>query len=178
MRRKVLDAVLSCLDEGLVQSSIPDIAARAGVAPSSIYRRWETRENLVAEALLTESDESIPVPDTGAIRSDLIGFAEGLAAFLASRRGTAILRAMMMIEWSEELSELRTRFWDQRFAASSVMIQRGIDRGELAPGTDARLFLQMLIAPLHLRHLLLGGDPATAIAEQVDLLLAGAGRTP
>jgi AcrR family transcriptional regulator len=178
IRRDVLDAALDCLDDGLTQVSLPEIAARASVAPSSLYRRWGTWENLMAEALLEQSQVAIPVPDTGSVRADLVGFAEGLAMFLASRRGRAVLRATATLDWSEELAVARARFWDDRFTLASVMVQRGIDRGELDPDTDARLLLEMLVAPLHLRQLLLGQDPTTTIEHQVDLLLGGSRRTP
>jgi AcrR family transcriptional regulator len=178
IRHAVLDAALACLDEGLTQVSLPEIATRSGVAPSSLYRRWGTWENLMAEALLEESQVAIPIPDTGAVRTDLIGFAEGLAAFLTSRRGRAVLRAMAMLDSSEALAAARTRFWDERFALGSVMVQRGIDRGELEPDTDSRLLLEMVVAPLHLRQLLLGQDPAITIERQVDVLLGGLRRMP
>lgn len=178
VRRTVLDAALSLLDEGRTHATIPEVAARASVAPSSLYRRWGTFENLMAEALLEVSQVAIPVPDTGAVRSDLVAFAEGVAHFLASPRGAAVSRAVAALRWSDDLAEARTRFWDERFGLSSVIVQRGIDRGELAPDTDARLLLEMVVAPLHLRQLLLGEDPTTTIQRQVDLLLDGSRRTP
>lgn len=58
------------------------------------------------------------------------------------------------------------------------MIQRGIDRGELDQSTDPRLIVEMVVAPLHLRQLLLGDDPTTMIEQQVDLLLSGSRRMP
>lgn len=100
------------------------------------------------------------------------------ATFLTSRRGRAVLRATASLEWSEALAEARTRFWDDRFALASVMIQRGIDRGELDQSTDPRLLVEMVVAPLHLRQLLLGDDPTTMIEQQVDLLLSGSRRMP
>lgn len=178
IRHAVLDAALDCLDEGLTEVSLSEIATRASVAPSSLYRRWGTRENLMAEALLEQSQVAIPIPDTGAVRTDLIAFAEALAAFLASPRGRAVLRVTATLEWSEALAAARTRFWDDRFALAGVMVQRGIDRGELDPSTDPRLLLELVVAPLHLRQLQLGQDPSTTIEEQVDLLLTGSRRTP
>ncbi len=178
VRRAVLDAALSCLDDGLTRVSLPDVASRAAVAPSSLYRRWGSVENLMAEALLDQSRMTMPVPDTGSVRTDLIAFAQGLARFLASPRGAAVLRTAAVLEWSEDRAAARTRFWDERFAVSGVIVQRGIDRGELAPDTDARLLMEMVVAPLHLRRLLLGEDPTTMIEQQVDLLLDGSRRTP
>lgn len=169
---------MACIDDGLSDVSMATIAARAGVAPSSLYRRWGSLPNLVTEALLERSRLSVPVPDTGTVRTDLIAFAEAVAALLSSPRGGAVLRATSALEGNEGLAAARTRFWDERFALASVIVQRGIDRGELDASTDPRVLLELVVAPLHLRRLLLGQDAATTIEQQVDLLLRGAGRTP
>lgn len=178
MRRSVLDAVLSCLDDGTSPVSIPEIAARAQVAPSSLYRRWGTWQNLAAEALLEESRTAIPIPDTGSVRDDLVEFAQSLATLLRTRRGTALVRTLASLEPTADLAAARARFWDERLTLASVMVERGIERGELPAGTDARRLVEMLVAPLHVRLLLLGVDPGTGIIEQVDLLLDGSRRTP
>lgn len=178
VRRTVLDAALSCLDDGLTSVSLREIADRASVAPSSLSRRWGSAEQLMAEALLEQSQVSVPVPDTGSVRSDLITFAQGLAAYLSSPRGRAVVRTMAAVEWTDELDAARERFWTERFAASGVIVQRGIDRGELDPSIDPRLLLEMVVAPLHLRRHLIGQDPTALIAQQVDLLLAGSRRRP
>ncbi len=157
--------------------SLPEIAARAGVASSSLYRRWGTRENLVAEALLERSEVEIPVPDTGTIRTDLIAFATHLARFLSSRRGKAVVRAMAVLEWSEELDAARASFWEERFALAATMVHRAIERGELDPTIDVRLVLETVIAPVHLRASLLGVDPIPRIEQQIDLLLSSLRRT-
>ncbi|MFI7589871.1 TetR/AcrR family transcriptional regulator C-terminal ligand-binding domain-containing protein [Spongisporangium articulatum] len=176
VREAVLGAALALLDEGRTQLSLPEIAERAAVAPSSLYRRWGTWENLISEALLEQSQATVPVPDTGTVRGDLIAFAESLARFLATPRGAGLLRAVSTGERSEAFRAAQDRFWDERFALGRVMVERGIDRGELDPQTDPRLLLEMVVAPLHLRQLLLGDDPTLKIAEQVDLLLTGSRR--
>lgn len=178
IRRTVLDAALTCLDDGLTRVSLREIAARASVAPSSLSRRWGSAEELLAEALLEQSQVSVPVPDTGSVRDDLVAFAQGLAAYLSSPRGLAVVRTMVAAEWTESLDAARERFWDERFALSGVIVERGIARGELDPAMDPRLLLEMVVAPLHLRRHLLGQDPTAMIEQQVDLLLAGSRRTP
>ena len=177
VRQAVFAAALALLDDGQVEPSLPEVAERAGVASSSLYRRWGSWENLMAEALLDQSEVNIPVPDTGALRSDLIEFAEAMATFLAAPRVVGLVRALAVVERTPELDRARTQFWDERFRLASVMVERGIERGELAADTDARFLLEMVVAPLHLRQSLLGGDPAAMIHQQVDLILNGSGRT-
>jgi len=57
-----------------------------------------------------------------------------------------------------------------------VALTRGIERGDLRAGTDARLLLEMLIAPIHGRLLFTGGPITDDLAERlVELALNGAG---
>lgn len=127
----------------------------------------------MAEALLDSSEAAIPVPDTGTIRGDLIAFAEALAAYLISPRGTALATAAVVMGQSDDFDKVRSRFWGERFLLGNTMVERAIQRGELPRGTDSRLLLEMVVAPLHLRCLLLHTDPSDSITEQVDLLLNG-----
>lgn len=69
--RAILDATLALLAElGFERMSIEAIAAHAGVGKTTIYRRWKTKEDLVADAL--SSVKAVPVaPDTGDLRTDI-----------------------------------------------------------------------------------------------------------
>lgn len=78
VRAAVLAATLEAVSHNGADSlSIPDIARTAGVHETSIYRRWGSRENLVLDALLTYSQEQLPIPDTGSLREDLMAFVRG-----------------------------------------------------------------------------------------------------
>src|SRR6201986_3287208 len=65
--RATLDALLSCSADDL---SIRDVAQRAGVHETSIYRRWGTRANLILDAVQGEIEAAVPPPDTGSLRRD------------------------------------------------------------------------------------------------------------
>ena len=176
VRADVLGAALDLLDLGLEHVTIPNIAERSGVAPSSIYRRWGSRESVLIDALLAHSLETIPVPDSGSVREDMVLFATALARYLATPRVAGLLRALATVEQTAEFAALRDRFWTERFNLAVTMISRGVERGELARDTDPRLLLEALIAPLHFRRLLTGADPAADVVPLVDLLLNGTRR--
>ena len=60
VRRAVLDAALDVLHaHGMEGLAVTDVAARAGVHETSIYRRWGTREHLIVDALLEEAEEHL-----------------------------------------------------------------------------------------------------------------------
>lgn len=178
IRTAVLEAALDLLETGATSSSLPELAAHAGVAPSSIYRRWGTWENVIADALLASSEAAIPIPDTGNLRRDLIEFATSLAKYLKSPRGYALTRAASSVGAdSPGIADARTRFWTERFQIAKAIITRGIDRNELPTTADAELIIETIIAPLHFRRLVTHHDVAHGLAARIDLVLKGAQTT-
>ncbi|WP_460819417.1 TetR-like C-terminal domain-containing protein [Nocardioides korecus] len=72
---RIIDAVLDLIvEKGYVDLTMGAVAARAGVAKATVYRRWASREDLVADALETLMLPAVPAEarDTGALRDDLI----------------------------------------------------------------------------------------------------------
>ncbi|NGX09636.1 TetR/AcrR family transcriptional regulator C-terminal ligand-binding domain-containing protein [Mycobacteroides franklinii] len=175
VRGVVLQAALEAMAErGPGGFTISEIAKRAGVHATSIQRRWGTIENVMLDALLSRSQELLPVPDTGALRGDLIAFARLIAAYLASPLGLALSRAMAVAEDDAELAEGRASFWRVRYDAVRVMFDRAVQRGELVPGVDPEVVLELCVAPLHFRALLVRRPIEDAVLEQmVDTLLRG-----
>ncbi|MFC9623955.1 TetR/AcrR family transcriptional regulator [Streptomyces sp. NPDC056930] len=177
VRRAVLDAALEALAEGgTTRFSFADVAKRAGVNETSLYRRWGTRENLLIDALLSASDRRIPVPDTGSAREDLRAFATLVADYLNSPLGAVLAHVAVIPVEDAEMAKARETFWRSRIELAAVMIERGIARGELRAGTDPRVALEALIAPLHSR-VLLTREPLDEDLPRVlvDLVLDGLG---
>ncbi|AHH18443.1 putative transcriptional regulator, TetR family [Nocardia nova SH22a] len=156
--------------------SIPDIARRADVHVTSIYRRWPTKEHLILDALLDYARGHMPAPDTGTVRSDLIAMAGLLVGNLQSPLGRAVSRSMAVADDNADLDESRVQFWQARFEAARTVIDRAVARGELASDADPALALEVLIAPLYFRALLTR-QPVEEdfITRLVDLLLRGLG---
>jgi AcrR family transcriptional regulator len=72
VRAAVLSATLDVLAErGFEGLELPEVARRAGVHATSIYRRWRSKHRLVGEALLEQGRPLSPTPDTGALHTDL-----------------------------------------------------------------------------------------------------------
>jgi AcrR family transcriptional regulator len=164
VHRAVLDVVA---EYGVHKVGIPEISRRAGVRDSSIYRRWGTRENLILDALLALSERSLPVPDTGTLHGDFTAFATALITYLDAPLGHGLARALPFVTDSDEISQARKSFWDRRYHAAKVMISRAVARGELPPDTDARIALELLIAPIHFRNLLTGEQTDAGFAGQL-----------
>lgn len=157
VRECVLDATVEVLLEmGLEGFSIPEVAERAGVHKTSIYRRWGDASSLLLDALLSRIGEEIVMPDTGSLRSDLKELVRRVASFLESPTGNALVRTTAVEVGSAELSTGRRRYWERRFSLSREIFERAIERGELPVGTDTDLGLEVLIGPLYLRVLVTG----------------------
>jgi Tetracyclin repressor-like, C-terminal domain len=109
-----------------------------------------------------------------AMVADLIAFARLIAAYLATPLGAALAQTMAVAEDEPELADGRAAFWRTRYNAAQVMIDRAIERNELAAGTDSQLALELLVAPLHFRALLVRQPIDDSLIEQlVDTLLRG-----
>ena len=173
VQASVLKSAFDLLGEkGVGDFSIADVAERAGVHETSIYRRWPTHAALILDACRDFTDEVLPIPDTGSLRSDLIALNTSAKKMLTSRRGRAIV-ALSRIQDADALAR-RKLFWRARFERLRVMLDRAVARGEFPPDTDPVMFLEMLIAPFYFRLLVTDESlEPWPVTEQVDRLLAG-----
>ena len=176
VRHAVLDAAFAELGEkGYGGLSIEAVALRSGVAKTTVYRRWPTRDELVADALDSRRDRYEPVPDTGSLRGDLKEFCEGVRGKLTSNHGKAMLKSLVAaVDQSPEIIETVQRFWRERRDVGGHLIERWIGKGVLRPGTDADLLVEVILAPIYLRVLLPGGPLTGDVLEGfIDLALDG-----
>ncbi len=176
VRQAVLDAAFAELGEkGYGGLSIEAVALRSGVAKTTVYRRWPTRDELVADALDSRSDRYEPIPETGSLRGDLAEFCEGVRAKLTSNHGKAMLKSLVAaVDQSPEIVETVQRFWRERRDVGGYLVERWIRRGVLRPETDADLLVEVLLAPIYLRVLLPGGPLSGDVLEGfIDLALHG-----
>lgn len=175
VHRAVLDAARGALDDsGMAALSVADVAARAGVHETSIYRRWGTRENLVISALLDEADERLPIPDTGSLRNDLLAYAASLVVYLSSPAGIALDRALASAGDDPVTRQMRKHYWTSRYACAGRIVTHAIEREELPETADSRFVLEMLVGPLHFK-VVMTREPLTLdyARHLVDTLLVG-----
>jgi AcrR family transcriptional regulator len=149
------------------------VAARAGVNETTIYRKWGTKDALLADALLTISSERLPAPDTGSLRGDLLATVGAVAAFLRTPAGYA-LAYLGATAQDDTSTSLRDTFWADRFQRAHVIFDRARQRGEITDTDTAALAYEALIGTLHFRILARRRPLETDIAERlVDLMLDG-----
>jgi AcrR family transcriptional regulator len=177
-RQAILDATRELLDQGDVGAlTVEAVAARSGVAKTTIYRRWRDKWELALDAVMIDMlprfDEPVDVGDT---RKELLTFVDAAVRMLAATPfGPAMQGLVSQIATDPELAHVyREQVVAARMAELAPVIARGIARGDLRPGTDVRLVHELLLGPVFYR-LLLSGAPLdhTLAARLVDAILAG-----
>ncbi|MFC3986528.1 TetR/AcrR family transcriptional regulator [Streptosporangium jomthongense] len=155
------------VDKGYAALTVENVAQRAGVHKTTVYRRWKDRESLLIDALAEHMATDIPVPDTGAIETDLRALARSIVQAFTSPAGQAILAAMFTgAAHLPEIAAARRQVFDDRLARAEPVLRRAIERGQLPGDTDPAEVLKTLAAPIYLRLLITAEPVDETIADQ------------
>jgi AcrR family transcriptional regulator len=173
----IMAAAIQLLAErGLAGMSIEEVAARAGVAKTTIYRRWPSRGALALDAFLAEFQSQQPSPNTGTLRGDLLG---ALRAWIRSvtrtSAGPVVAGLIAEAQQDPELAAAwRERVVERLREQHKVLLNRAVERGEIAATTDQDVVLDLLFGAAYHR-LLQGHRPLTdKFARQVvDMIIDG-----
>lgn len=159
MVRAVLDATLDELSAvGFLALSVERVAERAGVNKTTIYRRYPTKIDLTAAALLDRKQAAFSLPDTGNLRDDLVALLVQGGTFMSEPRGKGLFRIMMSDRADPEVAQLAQRLRREGEQSPRIVLQRAIARGELAAETDMGLLLHTLFGPL-IHRIFIDGEP-------------------
>lgn len=174
--KEVLAATLELLAaQGYAGLSFEGIAVRAGVAKTTIYRRWPTKPELVGAALLTLRDHDPETPDTGSLREDLFQVLQHWVQQLMTPHRRAISHALMLSNTDPELRLVVRRLREERPAIPPAVLTRAVKRGELPRGSDPQLITSALLGPLHARVFWKGEDVDDQFLRAlVQLIVTGA----
>jgi len=133
--------------------SVAAVAARAGVAETSIYRRWKTREGLMAEARFALFSESIQIPDRGSLRADLIAFLSATGRFLQTPLGKAAITSGIATPSTPSYDREIHALWNRRFRDLHQIFDRAVARSEWPTSVDPQPAIEALIGAIYLRSL-------------------------
>lgn len=151
---RVFDAVLEVYSETSWRGFTLDaVGRRARVGRAALYRRWDSKDDLLVQAL--EARSPLPVPiDTGALRSDLVELARQLLRGYRTTSGLVSLRVALDARANPELLARLTHTLNRsRLLAARTIIHRAVERGELPAGSSATLLLEMVTGAV-LSHVL------------------------
>lgn len=155
---------------GYAGLSIEAVAAEAGVAKTTVYRRYPAKRDLVVAALREEAPFP-PVPADLPAREALDRFIrQAIAAFIDS--GAMRILGSLLVEDQREpglLDVFRQRLLGPRREIVLTMLRRGIERGEIRPDIDPLVVTEMVAGAIFGHHVILG---LTATDDWVDSLEA------
>jgi AcrR family transcriptional regulator len=174
---KILGATRAILAEsGMRALTVEAVAARAGVAKTTIYRRYRSRHDLALAVLVDMIRTVTTVPDLGDTRRELVQLVRGTLIVL----GETLMGRVMQGLVTELASDpyLSRAFRDQvvtlRRGEVARVLERGVGRGDLRADADVALVHELLLGPVYYR-LLLSGEPLEPVFADrvVDALLPG-----
>lgn len=176
LRQGVTDAITAATFEELAESgyarmSMDAVARRAGVGKAALYRRWDSKEamliDLIGQVVRTHLP---PIPNTGALRADLRAlfgtYRSQLTNRLVTRIGPGLLaaaseRGALGLALQEEIAKPRR-------AAALTVLRAAIERGELSAAVDEELAMDLLMAPLAFRLLIMQGPASNAYLDRLS----------
>lgn len=170
--RVLLDATVAVLTErGYGGLTTAAVASRAGVSTATLYRRWRSKEDLVAAAALACGQELGQAVDTGTLEGDLRAVLRDKAAFLTGPGGRLLRALLGEAAHNETLAQaLTTAFTLPLHARVTDVARRGVERGEIAPLDAIDLVGDLVTGPLVSRLLLVPRLPEeSASAEARDM---------
>ncbi|MEW2549020.1 TetR/AcrR family transcriptional regulator [Streptomyces sp. NPDC047002] len=180
VRAAVLRAAGDALAEhGFDRLDLTDIARRAEVGKTTVYRRWSTAAGLVADLLDAMAEQSVHREGTGSLEGDLRAGARLVVATLNDPRQGPLLRAVIAASTGDpRTARALRRFYETRVEEWAERVRCAVRRGEAPEGTDPHEVVRAVSAPLYHRALISGGpldDRAADRAAAAALAAARAG---
>jgi AcrR family transcriptional regulator len=177
-KQAILTAALDLAAEvGYRKLSIEAIAARAGAGKQTIYRWWPSKGAVLFDALLALSgDVDGDLPDTGDLAADLKLVLAATVDELNNPRYSEPMRALTVeiLENAELAATYRERLEAPVREMKKRRLRAAQDAGQLDPGTDLDLAVDLIWGPLQNRWLFREGPLTTAFTDAlVDTALSG-----
>jgi AcrR family transcriptional regulator len=155
--------------------TVDAVAELAGVAKTTIYRRWPTKNALIAAAIDRLYLGHVELPDEGSIARDLVTMLQTSYDVMVSGAGRVLEPLIRRSAMQPEVAEAVRALMHRRRRAYFQVLNRAVARGELPPATPHELIVDVLLGPFWFR-MLVTGDPIhpTDIDGIVALVIAGA----
>ena len=179
--RAILDATRQILAErGVPGLTVEAVAARSGVAKTTIYRRWRTKDDVALAVVIDMIEKVVKTPDLGDTRAELVAFVDlTVKALRDTLMGPVMQGIVSQLATDPELAAgFHENVVGLRFAEVDRLVEAGIARGDLRPDTDPMLVHELLFGAVYY-HLFFRSDPLPGdLAERaVDLVLRGIAAT-
>jgi AcrR family transcriptional regulator len=165
-----LSASLEQLAVGGVKGlTIEGVAARTGIAKTTLYRRWRSKEDLALAVLLDMARMATSAPAGPDVRAGLVSYLQAVVTILRDTLMGRVMQGLasdlatdpeMARAFREEVVALR-----QEHLAS--LIRHGVDDGQLRGDVDLVLLQELLFGPVYYRLLFSGQPLEDDLAERI-----------
>jgi AcrR family transcriptional regulator len=166
----ILAAARELLAEGGVQQlTVERVAARSGIAKTTIYRRWRDKHELALAVLIDMVETVVATPNLDDTRQELVAFVDASVKILGSTLMGRVMQGLVSDLAANPALALafQERVVAVRLAEVRRLLERGIERGEVRPEADFELAHELLFGPVYYRLLLSGAPLAQGLAQRV-----------
>jgi len=167
---EILDAAVEILIEhGYDRLTMDAVAVRAKASKATLYRRWNSKQSLVVDAVIRSKKSAEPQDvDTGSLRGDLVATFCGHGG-LTERDSTLLLAAVITALHTDATfaAEFRERFLKPKIELNQRIYQRAQERGEIRAGADLAVLGPALPGILLHRSFIMGEAIDRATVERV-----------
>ncbi|GHO56113.1 MULTISPECIES: TetR/AcrR family transcriptional regulator [Ktedonobacter] len=171
--RAILQAAREVLEQvGYRAMTIEAIAERAGVGKKTIYRWWPSKAAVALEALTSHTEVQVLFSDTGSLEGDLLAYFELSFSGLRGKSGTVLSGLAAEAQLDPEFArEFQRTFIVPRKQELVALLQRGVQRGELAPDTNLEVLADLIYGAKWYRFLLYPAPLDDAFAREIVKLI-------
>lgn len=184
--RRTAEAILQATRELLVEGgvrrlTVEGVAARSGVAKTTIYRRWRSKEELALAVLIDMVEQQVQsARDLGDTTAELTAFVSRAVKILNTTLMGRVMQGLVSeLAADPNLAEaFRERVVARRVSELTRLLERGIQRGDLRQDADVEIANELLFGPIYYRHLLTGEPLDSDFVQRVVsafMSAAGAG---
>lgn len=168
VRAAVLHATGDVLAEhGFAGLDMAEVARRAGVGRTTVYRRWGSVTKLIGDLTVSMAEESLARTDHGSVAEDLRANARLVQKTLSDSRQSRLFRALIVAGACDEAAEAALNgFFRTRIEEWVPCVTDGVRRGELPEGVDAHQVIRAVSAPLYYAFLVSGQALTRDLADQ------------
>ena len=162
LREDVTQAIRAAVFEelaavGYARMSIEGIARRAGVGKTAVYRRWRSKLHLVLDLVSALAVQGLPVPDTGCLEEDLRLLYEVSARALRHPLASQIIPDLQAeAARNPDIAQaLQKALREGQDSVARGIVTAAAARGDLRPGLDQDLALDLISGPLYWRSVVI-----------------------
>lgn len=182
---EILDATVEVLaEQGYDGMTIDMVAARAGAGKATVYRRWDSKADLVLDAVACLKRRDLDpekLPDTGTLRGDLVALVRAPSLEDAERKTHIMGGILSLVSREPKLAEAAyAAILQPRITVNRMLLERARDRGETRPDIDVDRLATLMPAMISFRALAQRGpvDSEYVLAVIDEILLPAAGIDP